>query len=127
MVISMFLAQVIGLLLLAVSLAMFTQPTRFKKIIADAGAHAGLVYFMGVMSVTMGLLVVLSHNIWSDDWHVLITLFGWFLLLQGLARLFCPDRLSKLAKRLIAGRGFLVMSLVWLVFGAILTWVGFSG
>jgi len=35
-----------------------------------------------------GLAVVRSHNHWTFDWTMLVTLSGWFFLLLGLFRMF---------------------------------------
>jgi len=36
-------------------------------------------------AIVIGLLNILFHNIWEDDWRLLITLIGWLALFIGLS------------------------------------------
>lgn len=123
---SIFLAQVIGCFVFLVSLAMLVHQQRVKKTMQDfLGSHT-MVAFSGNLSILLGLLVVLSHNVWVSDWPVLITLIGWFVLLQGLMRVFFPDSFAKMMKDLMAKSGYTFVTWVWLLIGLYLIWVGFS-
>ena len=88
--------------------------------------HA-LVVFSGGVSIVVGLLIVLSHNIWVAEWPVLITLVGWLMLLQGVMRVFFPDSFAKCMKDLMHKTGYLLMSWIGLIVGIYLVWIGFKG
>jgi uncharacterized membrane protein HdeD (DUF308 family) len=45
-----------------------------------------LVLVSGVLSFVAGLAVVRVHNHWAADWAVLVTIFGWLLLIGGPSR-----------------------------------------
>jgi uncharacterized membrane protein HdeD (DUF308 family) len=47
-----------------------------------------VVYLSGVLMFVAGLAIVRSHNHWTTDWTVLVTLSGWFALVLGLFRMF---------------------------------------
>lgn len=37
-----------------------------------------------------GLAIIQSHNRWTRDWPILVTLVGWVVFLGGLYRMFAP-------------------------------------
>lgn len=126
MCLSLFYAKLVGLYCVLFSLAVLLNHHRFKKIFNDFLGDSAMVTFSGIVMTVFGLVLVISHNIWVADWPVLITLFGWFFLLQGIARLFILEQFTKNAKDLLSKTGFVVMMWVILLAGAYLTWVGFT-
>lgn len=126
MCLSIFLAQVIGCYLFLVSLAMLIQQHRFKKTMTEFLGSAPLLTFSGFISLVIGLLIVIRHNIWVSEWPVLITLVGWITLLQGLMRIFFPDAFVKMMKDLMAKTGYTLMCWIWLLVGVYLIWAGFT-
>lgn len=125
MCISMFYAQVIGLWLFLVALGMIVHQARFKRITMDTLNNGELMTFSGMCALGLGLLIVISHNIWVAAWPVVVTLFGWVLILQGLMRLFWPEAFAKKVKEALAGNGYTVISWIWLLIGVYLIWAGF--
>jgi uncharacterized membrane protein YczE len=126
MCLSLFFAQVIGCYLFLISLAMLVHQQRFKKTMNEfLGSHA-LVALSGGMSLVIGLLIVISHNIWVSQWPVVVTIVGWVILLQALMRIFFPDAFVKMMKDMMAKTGYLLMSWIWLLVGIYLIWAGFA-
>lgn len=126
MCISMFYAQVIGLWLFLVALAMIVHHNRFKKVVTETISNSSLVTFSGLIALGLGLLIVISHNIWVAAWPVVVTLYGWILIFQGVMRLFWPEAFAKMMKDMMAKSGYTVMSWVWLIVGIYLIWAGFA-
>lgn len=127
MCISVFYAQVIGLWLFLVALAMVVHHARFKKTFGETLSNSSLMTFSGLVAMGLGLLIVVSHNIWVQDWPVVVTLVGWIFLIQGILRIFWPEAFAKMMKDMMAGSGYTVMSWVWLIVGVYLLWAGFMG
>jgi hypothetical protein len=122
---SIFYAQVIGLWLFLVALAMILHHARFKKTVSETLTNSSLMTFTGIVALAAGLLIVVSHNIWIPAWPVVVTLFGWFLIFQGIMRIFWPESFAKMMKDMLAKQGYTVMSWVWLIVGIYLLWAGF--
>ena len=40
-------------------------------------------------------MVVLAHNVWAANWRVIITLFGWVLIVCGTIRIVFPQLVQK--------------------------------
>ena len=126
MCLSSFLAQVIGIYLLLISFAMLFQQERFKKTIAELLSSAPLLALTGSLGVILGLLIVVSHNMWVSSWQVVVTLFGWVLLLQGCMRIFFPHRFVHMVKQIDVKLGYTLFSWIWLLVGLYLIWMGFN-
>jgi len=126
MCLSVFLAQVIGCYLFLVSLAMLVHQQRFRKLMHDFLSHPTIVEICSTICVAIGLLIVISHNIWVQEWPVVVTLIGWIILLQGLMRLFLPELFVKLMKDILGKLPYLILSWVRLIIGLYLIWAGFS-
>lgn len=80
-----------------------------------------VVYPSGGLMFVAGLAVVRAHNLWAQDWNVLVTLTGWFLLILGLVRMFAAEQYRRAA----AGTGSEILPLLEgmpLVVAAIITY-----
>lgn len=126
MCLSIFLAKLVGLYLLLVSLSLLVYQQKFKKIITEFAGDQPLISITGALGVIFGLLIVLTHNLWVMSWPVVITLFGWVTLIHGVGRLFFPDHCVKIAKAFASKKGFLIWSWFWFLAGLYLVRVGFS-
>jgi uncharacterized protein YjeT (DUF2065 family) len=122
---SIYLAQVIGFTVLLMNLAILSNQQRYKKTVLEFVGNAPLVTMSGMISIILGFILVMSHNIWMYGWPVVITIISWILLLQGILRLFAPEAFAKLVKDMIAKPAYLILSWGWLVVAIYLIWAGF--
>ncbi|OKH83723.1 membrane protein [Mycobacterium sp. SWH-M3] len=86
-----FFALFWGWLTVIVTAMFFIRPQALhdvKRLIVENRAF-GLTY--GYLSLFLGLISVLLHNVWTMDWHVLITIFGWMALLKGIIVIAWPE------------------------------------
>lgn len=127
MCVSLFYAQVIGAFLFFMSLAMLISQTRYKKFSHDVVANATTSIIMGMIGLLLGLIIVMSHNIWVTDWPVLITIIGWFLVLINLFRLFFPEPHAQMVRDSTAKNGYTFLSWIWMLVALYLLWAGFAG
>ena len=95
--ITTFLATVFGWYLVVFSLFLLFKREEFKLVMTDVLAQRGLFFVFAIITVIMGLLLVVSHNIWIIGWPVVITLLSWLILITGLIRLFFNETASKMA------------------------------
>lgn len=125
---SMLLAQVVGPLMVLIGLGVLFNPTTFSLMMEEmnSGKQYLVLFVTGAVTTILGLLVVLSHNVWVWDWSLLITLLGWATLIKGAVMLLFP-KASMAISRFYQGKSGLVVGagLVGLVIGLVLSYYGF--
>ena len=94
MELSLFLSQLFGLALTIFALAAFARPSLIQDVVNDFGRSAMSTLMYGFAGIMGGLAVILNHNIWTADWRVLVTLFGWSALIKGTLYLVAPQMLK---------------------------------
>ena len=121
---SRFLAKVIGLYFMILGLLLVVRRSALADVFQGFAESPPLVFFAGVFSLVIGLLLVVSHNRWTADWTVLITLLGWLMVLGGLVRLFLPSTVMQLGLAMGSGAGVLVYGIVLIAIGGFLGYKG---
>jgi hypothetical protein len=127
MIISVFLAKVIGLYFILSSVALLIYKDRFKKLFKDVASTPFFINFTGFLGMIFGLLIVVSHNFWIDNWPTLITIIGWLILIQGFLRVYFPKCFADWNKKLVQSTvGLTWIGWIFLIIGVYLTYIGFS-
>ncbi len=121
MELSIFLAKVLGLYLVIVPLAVLVNRKRLPRLVEEFSTNIGLNILASIFALVLGLLLVVSHNIWTADWRVIITILGWLTLAKGVVRLFFLEQVQKLS-RISLKPWFLVL---FVLVGLYLSYIGF--
>jgi hypothetical protein len=123
---SLFLARLMGPVLLVVGLAVLANPRGFREMAEDVMANRALLFLAGFIMMPAGLAVVLTHNVWTADWRVLITLLGWLMTIGGALRLFGPLFVVKAGHAVLNAPHFTTLaSALWIVLGLLLCFFGY--
>lgn len=122
---SIFLAKAWGLFLIIISLAFLINKKNLQTIL-QAYQSKWNVLVSGSINLVVGILMVLSHNIWTWNWKVIITLFGWVALIKGVVRLVWPSEVDQIRKLLVDSRWVSVLLIIALALGVYLTFIGFT-
>lgn len=127
MQLSLFLAQLIGLTTAVFALAAFFRPRFVHDVMADLQRSAMTRLLFAFIALVAGLAIVISHNVWTGDWRLIITLIGWGGILKGFAAIAQPASLLSLGDVFYRteGRTRIVLALAFL-FGVWLTAIGFG-
>ena len=88
---SIFLAKFWGWYLIIFFFILSFNPKRIVQAIKDLEDQK-FVIVISFSAIVIGLLNILFHNIWEDDWRLLITLIGWLALFIGLSLFIFPKR-----------------------------------
>lgn len=75
----------------------------------------------GYISLLMGLVTVILHNVWVADWRVVITILGWSTLIKGIQKIGFPNFIHKQAQRFKKRQWLSAVFLM--ILGAWLFWV----
>jgi hypothetical protein len=125
MELSIFLAKVLGLYLVIVPLAVLVNRKHLPRLVEEFSTNVGLNILASIFALVLGLLLVVSHNVWTADWRVLVTILGWLTLAKGVVRLLFLERMQKLSALSLKPWWAVVLVLLVLV-GLYLSYVGFS-
>jgi hypothetical protein len=126
---TIFLAKLIGLYCILVSLAMAVHEQLTIETLIAMMHDAPLLFVTGLVSLAAGLAMVLSHNVWSGGaLPVIVTLIGWATLIKSLLILLLTPMQE--AQIFLGGlhyaRFFYVYAAITFVLGAYLTYAGFT-
>ncbi len=95
--ISLFLSKITALYLVIGSIGILINAKRFAAWVKTLKTDV-YIYIGGAFSLVIGLLMVLSHNIWVADWPVVVTVMGWLALIKGIMIMWYPDAVIKMSK-----------------------------
>ena len=125
MELSNFLAEIWGISIAIVSLALLVKEKHLKRLFASMETEEGFFMF-GVVSLVVGIATILSHNIWVKNWQVVITIFGYISLIKGLSLLFVPEFAKSQMKKMENSQALPFALLVSVFIGLALTYFGFT-
>jgi hypothetical protein len=102
---SIFLARLMGPMGVAIGAGMLINPRAYRRVAEQFLDSQALIYFSGLIAGTGGLAVVLTHNVWSADWRLVITLLGWIAFLTAVARIVVPTIAEPIGRFIFESRG----------------------
>ncbi len=122
---TLFLARLMGLYLLCVTLTMLTHKQAIVDIENALVHNPAMLYVGGIITMVAGLAVVLGHNIWRGGaLPVVVTVTGWMMLLKGVF-LILPNFTASFWEGMHFGQNYYLYASIGFVLGAYLTWAGF--
>ena len=123
---SIFLAQLLGPVFFILGTAALVGRQKLRDILSEFIDSPALTYFAGFLGLLAGAALVLSHNIWTRDWRVLITLIGWITITRAFVTLFLPERVGGMGRWLLRHRSaFPLTAFVPILVGAVLSFFGY--
>ncbi len=121
-------ARVIGPFVAVVTLIIAIRLPDLTDIVDGLFANAVLPWMLGASMLIGGLIVIAFHQYWRGVAAVLISLFGWFVALRGLALVAFPSAIEAGAGDTLSSPGLLLVARVFFlamtVMGGWLTYVG---
>jgi hypothetical protein len=120
--VAIWISKLLGPVILALAIPMIAEPRRLQETTQRFLADSPLVLVSGVLAMTAGLSIVNTHNVWVLEWTLIVTLFGWALVLGGASRIVAPSIVSAagtaMMERPTATRA---VGVLWACLGAFLT------
>jgi len=125
---SIFLAKLIGPVTLLMGLVVLLNPTRIRTMAREILQGEAFIFLSGIITLPIGLALVNTHNVWTSDWRVLITLFGWGAVAAGVARLAFGGQLKTVGAAMIDNQAALAVPGIFMaLLGASLSYVAYLG
>jgi hypothetical protein len=125
MELSIFIAQILGVFLLVMGVAFLLNLKDYRKLAEDLVKDQMFLMMKKTCAVIIGTVLVVKHNVWNTDWTMIITIVGWASLVGGAFGLLFPRQTMGMAKSLLKQNIILAASVIWIIVGAYLTYVGF--
>jgi hypothetical protein len=123
---SIFLAKLIGPILLVAGVAMLVNRKEMDALAQEFLRSRALLLLLGLIDLAIGLAIVLTHNVWLADWRLIITLLGWLLLVRGAVRMLVPDQVRAFGTKFLRNANVVTGSLaVTTALGLVLSYFGY--
>ena len=123
---SIFLAKLMGPVFLVIGAALLVNAVAMRALTQEFLDSPALIFLSGLITLPAGLAVVLTHNVWTADWRVLITILSWLLVIGGVVRLAAPQRAAAIGRTMFANPATLNISAgVTLAIGVLLCFFGY--
>ena len=122
---SIFLAKVIGLISVISAIAVMV---RYKEsLVFDEGAVKSplFTFVSGFVFLILGVLIIVSHPVWTFDWRIVITILGWLVFLKGIGRIFFPNAVKRMIEKKKDNRKFILGEIAVFLIGLYLLYYGF--
>lgn len=127
MELSLFLAKIMGVVIVAFAAAGLFRPQVVRAAVRDFDHESFSRLVIGCVAVAAGVALILSHNIWEWSYRGLVTLFGWTALVKGVLYLLAPKQIHDVTKKMLSTESKLrVFLFACLVLGAYLSYKGFG-
>lgn len=120
-----FLAQVFGIYLAIMCIALVLRHGAIKAAGWQMVSQPPILLFSAIFTLMLGLALVLTHNVWVMDWPVLVTIICWMVFIKGLFLLFFPQK-AELTMMVMMHKG--AMCALWLIdaiYAGLLLYIGF--
>lgn len=108
--------QLAGPIFVAVGVGFLLNAKYFLGAYKDFENSPMLVITLGMVTMLMGLLIVLNHNLWSSAPEVIVSLLGFGAIIKGVAFFLAPTYVAKLAMSLmhktlmmVSGAGIVIL------------------
>jgi hypothetical protein len=123
---AIWISKFLGPVILVLAIPMIFAPASLNDVTRKFLEDRPLILISGVLALVAGLAIVNTHNVWSLDWTVIITLFGWALTIGGASRILAPHFVAEVGRSMVGNPKFtMVGGVVWAVLGAFLTTKGY--
>jgi hypothetical protein len=123
-----FLARLIGLYCIIMSLVMLVRKPAIMELVMGMIQDRPLLFVVQIFGLVAGLAMVLAHSLWfSGLLALVVTLIGWLTLIRNVVWLFLPaETLQRFMMTIRFEQNFVVFGIVTLVIGVYLTASGFA-
>lgn len=124
---SIFLAKLLGPTMAVVGAAVLLNASRFRDYAREFIDHPALLFLSSMLLLPAGIAIILVHNVWTADWRVIVTIFGWLLILSSAIRLLAPEFVIARARRVLSMPSMpAIAGAIWLLIGLIFCLFGYS-
>lgn len=124
---TLWISRFLGPVILVLGVPMIVTPVRLQETTRRFLLDPPLILISGVLAMMAGLSIVNTHNVWMLGWPLIVTLFGWALLLGGASRIIVPNVVDEVGGAMMHRPATTrVVGAFWAALGAFLTFKGYA-
>jgi hypothetical protein len=117
-----FIARVIGPFFVVLGIGLLLNQQVYTDMVGQAVLVPVVIYLSGILALLAGVAMLNGYHRWTADWRVIVTIFGWLLVIAGILRIVLPTVVAALALTVTTGPTYMaVVGVIVLVIGAFLT------
>lgn len=122
---TVFLAQIWGPVILAVSLGVFFSRSYYMKIYTNLEQDSLAVLTFGMFAMAAGIAHIGFHNVWGGLTQSIVSFLGWALFVKGLLFIVAPSFVDKSGDWQVGHKTIPYSGIIMLVVGLYLSWIGY--
>ena len=122
---SIILAQILGLYLIIMSVAMLVNKRYYQDAMIVMLQNSGVMFLTAIITLVLGVLLVVFHNVWVLDWRIIITILAWLGFIKGLLEIYFPEKIIKWSDIIQNDRFYYISLGICAVLGVYLAYKGF--
>ncbi|MBI4708900.1 MAG: hypothetical protein HY764_01695 [Candidatus Portnoybacteria bacterium] len=92
---TIFLAKLLGAFSIIAGLSMLSRRKLLMIVFKEIFRTRAFSYFLGILLLAAGLSIILQHNFWETPLEIVISILGWYLLLEAIGYMFLSERTMK--------------------------------
>ena len=124
---SIFLAKLFGLYFLIAGIVIMVRRKSLIPAVTEFGHSRALVLIVALVELIAGLAITIAHPTLTPDWRGLITLLGWWMILESVIYLTLPfSGMRKLVRMFNHSRWYISGGFISVVLGGYLAGIGFG-
>lgn len=94
MEISILLGKIASIYLIVVGISLLVRQKSWMAVIKDFRTKPGTLMFVAFLELVLGLIIVITHNVWVTDWAVVVTIIGWLMVIEGIVYMVVPHSVT---------------------------------
>jgi glucan phosphoethanolaminetransferase (alkaline phosphatase superfamily) len=119
------IARTFAIFYLITGLGMLSNAKIFAKYMKDLEKNKGIMFMGSAFILMLGIVLVLSHNIWDKGPALLITIIAWLTFIKGTFFFLFPEHMFNMLKNWEAKESISAAGAVMILLGGLLGYVGF--
>ena len=124
---SIFLAQLLGLYFVIAGVIIVVRRKSLIPVVAEFGYNRSLILIVALLELIAGLAIAIAHPIFVADWRGIITLIGWWMIIESVIYLTLPfSGMRRIVRQFNKSRWYISGGTISVVAGAYLAGVGFG-
>lgn len=125
--ISILLGKITSIYLLIVGLSLLIKRKSWIAVLRDMRKSPGMVMLVAFVELVLGLVIVITHNVWVTDWAVVVTIIGWLMVVEGTINMVVPHSvISQMIKYFNKPRWYTAGGVFAIIVGVYLASISFG-